>query len=139
MFHWVKTFSITGSLKLIVSQTFNIEPVEQNVFDIKEVNEFIKPFNEQAISVLAAYFQIEVRFLFNTFGLSDQTEQSQSSVGKELFDVCPIGDDAYISSVVNYFKSLFHSSNVHYTEIAATSPFMLALFALHSGCCYNQY
>src|SRR4030042_672251 len=138
VFHGVKTFPMTRSIKFIISQTFDIAPVEQKVFGIKKVNEFVEPFNEQAICVLAAYFQAELQFIFDTFGLSDQTEQTQSSVGKKLFDICPVDDDAYVGSVVNRFESLFHSSNVHYTKTPITSPFMPARFALGSICCYNQ-
>ena len=65
MFQWAEFLPVAISLKPIEGQAVNIETVEQNVFDIKQVDELVEPFNEQIVSALAPYFQTKAQFLSN--------------------------------------------------------------------------
>ncbi len=139
---------VAGSLKVVIGQLFNDESVEQDMFGVKKVNEFVQPLHEQADVVRASYLQVAPQAFLDLSGVGDQAKHAQGGVAKQLLDISAVGDDANIGCVVDDFKSpLRHPESPrarggcsisHAPRSICVGPSLEQLVDIRRAICYNH-
>ena len=100
-------FAEACGFEVSFAEVVNLKPFEYDMFYLGNVYKFVKPFYKQDLDVFSRQLYFAADIFLDIFQVCHQAEKSEGGVGKDLFDVGAIDNDADICGMVDDFER-FH-------------------------------